>query len=46
MKITEGETVRIQAKGTNNLQAYLKVLEAIGLRYQMTKEANAVSKRL
>ena len=46
VKITEGETVRIQAKGTNNLQAYLKVLEAIGLRYQMTKEANAVSKRL
>ena len=30
VKITEGETVRIQAKGTNNLQAYLKVLEAIG----------------
>ena len=28
VKITEGETVRIHAKGTNNLQAYLKVLEA------------------
>jgi adenylate cyclase len=46
VKLTEGETVRIQAKGTNNLQAYLKVLEAIGLRMQFNKEANAVSKRL
>jgi adenylate cyclase len=46
VKLTEGETVRIQAKGTDNLQAYLKVLEAIGLRMQFNKEANAVSKRL
>jgi adenylate cyclase len=46
VKLTEGETVRIQAKGTNNLQAYLKVLEAIGLRMQFNKEANAASLRL
>jgi TolB-like protein len=46
VKLTEGETVRIQAKGTNNLQAYLKVLEAYGCRAQGTKEANAVAKRL
>jgi adenylate cyclase len=46
VKLTEGETVRIQAKGTNNLQAYLKVVEAAGYRYQHNKEANAVSKRL
>jgi adenylate cyclase len=46
VKITEGETVRIQAKGTNNLQAYLKVLEAAGYGYEMNKEANAVAKRL
>ena len=46
VKLTEGETVRIQAKGTNNLQAYLKVLEAAGYRYQHTKETTAVSKRL
>jgi adenylate cyclase len=46
VKITEGETVRIQEKGTNNLQAYMKVLEAAGYRYQMNKEANAVAKRL
>ena len=46
VKITGGETVRIQAKGTNNLQAYLKVLEAIGYGSQINKEANAVAKRL
>ena len=46
VKITEGETVRIQAKGTNNLQAYLKVLEAVGYGSQNNKEANAVAKRL
>jgi len=46
VKITEGETVRIQAKGTNNLQAYLKVLEAAGYGYQNNKEANAVAQRL
>jgi adenylate cyclase len=46
VKLTEGETVRIQAKGTKNLQAYLKVLEAIGHRMQFNKEANAASLRL
>ena len=43
---TEGETARIVTKGTNNLQAYLKVLEADWYRNQNNKEANAVSKRL
>jgi adenylate cyclase len=46
VKITEGEEVRIHGKGTNNLQAYLKVLEGDGYRYQFNREANAVSKRL
>jgi adenylate cyclase len=46
VKITEGETTRIQAKGTNNLQAYLKVVEAAWYGYQMNKEAIAVAKRL
>ncbi len=46
VKLTEGETVRIQAKGTNNLQAYLKVLEAVGLRMQFNRQANAASIRL
>jgi len=46
VKLTEGETVRIQARGTNNLQAYLNVLEATGYRNQHTKETTAVAKRL
>jgi adenylate cyclase len=46
VKITEGETVRIQAKGTSNLQAYLKVVEAAGCRNQNNKEANATARRL
>jgi adenylate cyclase len=46
VKITEGEEARIHAKGTKNLQAYLKVLEADGYRNQNNKEANAVAKRL
>ena len=36
VKITEGEAARIHAKGTNNLQAYLKVLEGDG--YQKSKQ--------
>ncbi len=46
VKITEGEAVRIQAKGTSNLQAYLKVVEAAGYRNQNNKEANAMAIRL
>ncbi len=44
--ITDVEEARITAKGTNNLQAYLKVLEADGYRNQKNKEANAVAMRL
>ena len=43
---TRDGTARIVTKGTNNLQAYLKVLEAAWYRDQSNKEANAVSKRL
>jgi len=46
VKLTEGETARVQAKGTNNLQAYLKVLEASGYINQGNKEAIAEAKRL
>ncbi len=46
VKITGGETARIQAKGTRNLQAYLKVLEADWYKNQNNKEANAVAERL
>ncbi len=46
VKITEAKQRAYHAKGTNNLQAYLKVLEADGYRTQNNKEANAVAKRL
>jgi adenylate cyclase len=46
VKITEGEIVRIHEKGTDNFQAYMKVLEADAYRYQMNQEANVVAKRL
>jgi adenylate cyclase len=46
VKITAGQAAYISAKGTNNLQAYLKVLEADGYRNQNNKEANAVAMRL
>jgi adenylate cyclase len=45
VKLTEGETARIHAKGTNNLQAYLKLLEGDGYRHQNNQEANAAAKR-
>jgi adenylate cyclase len=45
VKIAGGEAARVQARGTNNLQAYLKVLEGDGYRNEDNKEANAVSKR-
>ena len=46
VKITGGETVRMHAKGTSNLQAYLKSMECDGYRDQNNKDANAVAKRL
>ena len=44
--ITAGQAAHISAKGTTNLPAYLKVLEADGYRNQNNKEANAVAIRL
>jgi TolB-like protein/tetratricopeptide (TPR) repeat protein len=46
MTITEDGAARIHAKGTNNLQAYLKGLEGYGYQNQGTKEGNAEAKRL
>ncbi len=38
VKLTEGEQARIYGKGTDNLEAYLKAMEANWLVYQSTKE--------
>ena len=38
VQLTEGERARIYARGTNNLDAYLKAMEATWIRAQTTKE--------
>jgi len=44
--LTDGEAARIYIRGTNNLEAYLKVLEGDGYMRSYNKEANAVGIRL
>jgi len=46
VKLTHVEESRILEKGTNNLQAYLKVVEGDGYYYQYNKKGNAVATRL
>jgi adenylate cyclase len=46
VKLTHSEEARITEKGTNNLQAYLKVVEGDGYYYQDNKEGNNVAMRL
>lgn len=46
MKLTEGEQARLLAKGTNNLEAYLKLLQGREHHYRMNKEDNALSREL
>jgi adenylate cyclase len=46
VKLTEGEQIRATAKGTNNLEAYLKYLQANELIYQLNIESNALGKQL
>ena len=38
VKLTEGEWARVYAKGTNNLDAYLKAMESTWIRAQTSKE--------
>ena len=46
VKLTEGEHGRTFAKGTENLEAYLLVLQAVYQSMRMTKDANALSRQL
>ena len=46
VKLTEGEQARAAAKGTNNLEAYLKYLQAHELLYRHNPETNALAKQL
>jgi TolB-like protein len=46
VKLTEGEQARVFSKGTKNLDAYMKVVEARYLSYQSTIEGNTRAKQL
>jgi len=46
VKLTEGEQARAAAKGTKNLDAYLKYLQAMENLYHFNRESNALGKQL
>ncbi len=46
IKLTQGEQIRTAAKGTNNLEAYLKCLQAKEYLYRGNIERNALAKQL
>jgi len=46
VKLTEGEQARVFSKGTKNLDAYMKVIEARWLSYQSTIEGNIRARQL
>jgi len=46
VKLTSGEKVKIYARETNNLEAYLKYLQASEYRLQVTKEDTARARKL
>jgi adenylate cyclase len=46
VKLRPGETVHLMAKGSKNIDAYIKLLQAIELTGRGTKEANAQTKKL
>jgi adenylate cyclase len=46
VKLTEGEQARATAKGTTNLKAYLKCLQANEYHRQINPESNALAKQL
>jgi adenylate cyclase len=46
VKLTEGEQARATAKGTNNLEAYLKCLQANEYAHRINPESNALAKQL
>ena len=46
VKLTEGEQARISSKGTDNLEAYLKVLQARESSCSFTREGNALARQM
>jgi adenylate cyclase len=46
VKLTEGESIKAAAKSTDNLDAYLKCVQAQGYHIRLNPESNAMAKRL
>jgi adenylate cyclase len=46
VKLTDGEQARIRAKGTDDLEAYLKVIKARNIHMRFTKDDNLISRDL
>ena len=46
VELTEGEQARVDAKGTNNLEAYLKFLQARENILKLNAEGNALGKKM
>jgi adenylate cyclase len=46
VKLTMGELARVYSKGTNNLDAYLKVMQAWNYHMRFTKDDNYISRDL
>jgi adenylate cyclase len=46
VELTQGEQARVWARGTKNLQAYLKLLQVREKMFQMNRENNALAQRL
>jgi adenylate cyclase len=46
VKLTEGEQARIYARGTDNLEAYLKFLKGREYDYQFNAQANAMARKM
>jgi adenylate cyclase len=46
VKLTEGETARLIARGTKNLQAYLKYIQGVAIFLKITKENNDLARTI
>jgi adenylate cyclase len=46
VELTEGEQARVLAKGTDNLEAYLRVLQGREYSYRLNKEDNARARKI
>ena len=46
VKLTDGEYARVVAKGTKNIEAYLKCLQALPIQRRITKEDNLLARKM